>query len=313
LAGHLGTQIADFYQQITALGAEVAAQLDFEADELPSRIRAEVRQRAVRIRDALTQLLQTSREGQLLRGGARVVIGGCPNAGKSSLLNALVGRDRAIVSPKAGTTRDTVEEGMVLHGIPLQIMDTAGLREATSAVEREGVVRAHQALQQADLILYLIDGSRSWSNQHPHLWLQALGTPVPPLLVIESKADLPPGRATLQDEGLRNELARWGTPLRISVRTGAGLAELRQAMAERLQLRPDEQPHATVAARHRQELECAYTALCAAEQQLAGEQTELVLAALELRRGAEALGRILGRTYSQDLLDQIFLHFCIGK
>lgn len=317
LTGQLGATVAGAYQTITALCADVAAQLDFAEDEVPAELLQEARQRVARLLTEITTLLQTSREGHLLRAGALVVLGGCPNAGKSSLLNALLGSNRAIVSPTAGTTRDTLEEGMVLSGIPIRLVDTAGLRETDAPLEREGVVRAHQALQQADLILHILDASRPLAVQHPHLLAEAFRTPsATSVLLVWNKCDLPSAECiTEQEAELRHELLRRSAvaPVRISALTGTGLEELRRAMTQQLGLAPQGPVHATVSERHRAELVLAAQALERASQLLAAEQTELVLAATELRQGTEALGRILGRTYTQDLLDQIFTRFCLGK
>jgi tRNA modification GTPase len=315
LCGQLGAQVAEFYRESTALCAEVAAQLDFEAEELPAWVAHAAAQRVAQLQTDISQLLRTSREGQLLRAGALVVMGGCPNAGKSSLLNLLLGSRRAIVSHEAGTTRDTLEEGIVLAGIPVRLVDTAGVREPTSPIEREGVTRAHQALQQADLILYLLDAARPLAAQHPHLMRQAFGPTPPPILLVWNKCDLaapPPCDEELArcvPLALRPDAAR--NPLRISAQTGAGLAELQAALVACLGVDPAAPARATITERHRQEL--AQTAEALAQVGGLLDRGELVLAAGELRRGAEALGRILGRTYSQDLLDAIFARFCVGK
>ena len=329
LSGSLGKEVDSYYAEVTALCADVAAQLDFEEGELPARVRGEAEARLDKVRGQLAQLLATRREGRLLRDGALVVIGGCPNAGKSSLLNALLGTDRAIVSSFAGTTRDTIEEGMVLDGIPVRLVDTAGLREATSSVEQEGVARARQALEQADLIIYLIDASRPLSGQHP-----AFAWNTAQMLVVMNKMDLPlrvdpteamqmlasrpqaPGEHN-QAPGMHQERPI-GRQTRISVlplslKTGAGLPELKAAMAEQLGLERQAPVHTTVTERHGAELAQADQALARGRELLAGGDANLVLAAGELRRAAEALGRIIGRNYTHDLLDQIFSRFCVGK
>jgi tRNA modification GTPase len=191
------------------------------------------------------------------------------------------------------------------------------LRETDAPLEREGVVRAHQALQQADLILHILDASRPLAVQHPHLLAEAFRTPsATSVLLVWNKCDLPSAECiTEQEAELRQELLRRSAvaPVRISALTGTGLEELRRAMTQQLGLAPQGPVHATVSERHRAELVLAAQALERAGQLLAAEQTELVLAATELRQGTEALGRILGRTYTQDLLDQIFTRFCLGK
>ena len=310
LAGGLGRTIGVCYDQVTGLCADVAGQLDFEAGELPARVRGEAEARLDAVRDDVARLLATSREGQLLRAGALVVIGGCPNAGKSSLLNALLGTERAIVSPTAGTTRDTIEEGLVLDGIPLRLMDTAGLREATSAVEQEGVERAHHALGQADLVIYLLDAARPLAEQNP---VFAWGATQ--ILLVMNKTDLPmlvdgaEVERVFKAAGARIA----STPLKLSLKTGAGLPELKAALVEHLGVERQAPVHASVSERHRAELLRADQALARGRELLSGDDSQLVLAANELRQAAEALGRVIGRTYDADLLDQIFARFCVGK
>lgn len=313
LAGNLGKEVEACYAEVTALSADVAAQLDFEEGELPARVHGEAEARLDNTRRRVAQLLATSREGRMLRDGALVVIGGCPNAGKSSLLNALLGTGRAIVSPYAGTTRDTIEEGLVLDGIPLRLVDTAGLCETTCLVEQEGVTRAQQALNQADLILYLIDASRPLAGQQPAL-LSAVARDFAQTIVVINKIDLP---AAVQAEELTGTLQATGccvSPImRLSLKTGAGLQELKASLMEKLGVERQAPVHATVAERHGGELLLADQALGKARELLVLQNDSLILAAGELRLAAEALGRITGRNYTCDLLDQIFARFCLGK
>jgi tRNA modification GTPase len=310
LAGGLGTAVDALYQETTSLCADVEAQLDFEAGELPVRVRGEAEARLDRLRGEVTQLLATNREGHLLRSGALVVIAGSPNAGKSSLLNALLGKDRAIVSPIAGTTRDMIEEGVVLDGISLRLMDTAGLRETTCQVEQEGVARARHALEQADLVLYLIDASRPLVEQHP-----AFARSTVQMLVVMNKTDLP---VLVKDSEMTHVLqaAEHTTApvvLRLSLKTGVGLQELKVALVKHLGVERQAPIHPTVAERHYAELVHANQALTKGRELLSRDDAQLVLAAGELRRATEALGRITGRSYTHDLLDLIFSRFCLGK
>jgi len=309
LAGCLGKEIEAFYAEATALCADVAAQLDFEADELPARVHGEVNARLDQVRGKVAHLLATSREGHLLRDGALVVIGGCPNTGKSSLLNALLGTKRAIVNATAGTTRDTIEECLVLDGIALRLMDTAGLRETTSPVEQEGVARAQQVLQQADLIVYMIDVSRPLDTQSSAFLSNTIKT-----LVVLNKMDLPP---LVHESEITKAWTEKGFPspvvLRLSLLTGAGLTELKTALVEQLGVERQAPVQPTITERHRAELVLADQALVRGRVLLCDDDTKLVLAANELRQAAEALGRIIGRDYTNDLLDRIFSTFCVGK
>jgi tRNA modification GTPase len=321
LAGLLGREIDSLYARLTALCADVEAQLDFEAGDLPARVTGETGARLDQAIAEVRRLLATSREGRLLRSGALVVIGGCPNAGKSSLLNALLGESRAIVSPIAGTTRDTIEEGVVLDGIPLRLVDTAGLRETTAHVEQEGVVRARQALEQADLVIYLIDASRPLAEQ-----TTGFARNTAQILLVMNKIDLPivvhEGEIiqAWQGSGRKGSdgTAEGGNDLppvvrKLSLKTGAGLPELKQALIEQLGVERQAPVHAFVTERHRAELARAEQAMLQGRSLLACDESHLVLAAGELRTATEALGRINGRCYTFDLLDQIFSRFCLGK
>ena len=311
LAGNLGLAITECYGRVTALCADVASLLDFGEDELPARVRGEAEARLDQVRQQVAALLTSRREGHLLRDGALAVIGGCPNAGKSSLLNALLGTDRAIVSSIAGTTRDTIEEGLVLDGIPLRLMDTAGLRDAPSAVEQEGVLRARQAMAQADLVLYVIDASRPLAEQHLDFTGQTAQW-----LVLLNKCDLPAQTSKIDvlQVWSRQQGSRPPPPIvSLSALTGAGMAELKAVLTSQLGLDSQAPIHPIVAERHSTELICAGQFLAKSRLLLAGDDTQLVLAAGELRQAAEALGRIIGRVYSTDLLDQIFARFCVGK
>jgi len=312
LAGALGAACAACYEEVAGLCAEVEARLDFESDELPQRVKQEELKRVAGVREKLAGLLSTWRESQLLRSGALVVIGGCPNAGKSSLLNALLGWNRAIVSSSPGTTRDTIEESLELNGIQLRLVDTAGLRDVSCPVEQEGVRRAGSALAQADLMIYLLDGSRPLAEQHPQLFEKVFGTDTSRVIVALNKTDLPRQLTTAAAlQGLRH--MRPTRIIELSALTGQGLAELRQAMVEKLGLEQQAPTQPSVSERHRDELRLADQALDTAQKLLGQDDQQLVLAAIKLKDAAEALGRITGNHYSLELLDRIFARFCLGK
>jgi tRNA modification GTPase len=243
--------------------------------------------------------LDDGRRGEILREGFRVAIAGPPNAGKSSLLNALARREAAIVSEEAGTTRDIIEVTLDLAGVPVILSDTAGIREAEGEVEREGIRRAVVHARAADLVLWLADAASVTPPQPPpDLAGQGAG-----VIRILSKVDL------AGDEG-RASVAADGT-FRISALTGAGLPALTEAIARRAAAGTgaSEAPVITQA-RHRQLLEVSVAAL---EAYLAGDPAELELRAEDLRRAAAALGRITGRVDVEDVLGAIFGRFCIGK
>ncbi|RTL72766.1 MAG: tRNA uridine-5-carboxymethylaminomethyl(34) synthesis GTPase MnmE [Hyphomicrobiales bacterium] len=244
--------------------------------------------------------LDDGRRGEIVRNGFRVVIAGPPNAGKSSLLNALSRRDVAIVSPEAGTTRDVIEVALDLGGVAVVVSDTAGIREATGAVEQEGIRRSLARAAGADLVLWLIDGAAPASaSGTPPEELQGL-----PALAVLNKADL-----VGEPEAVAEQR---GADIAISAATGAGVPDLIDRITERVLdhgLVASETPVITQA-RHRQHLGAVLLSL---EAFLAGGADHLELRAEELRRAANEIGSITGRIGPEDVLDRIFSRFCIGK
>jgi tRNA modification GTPase len=251
---------------------------------------------------AIRAHLNDGRRGEILREGFRVAIAGPPNAGKSSLLNALARREAAIVSEEAGTTRDIVEVTLDLGGVPVILSDTAGIREAEGKVEKEGIRRALAHARDADLVLWLTDATTGVPESPPSDLAAGSGE----ILRVVNKMDLvegmlPGAGAAEAGDGL----------LRLSVLTGEGLPELAEAVGRRAveRIGVSEAPVITQA-RHREHL-----ALCAEalEAFLAGPPADLELRAEDLRRATTALGRITGRVDVEDMLGEIFGRFCIGK
>jgi tRNA modification GTPase len=252
-----------------------------------------------RLAPAIRSHLDDGRGGEILRQGFHVAIAGPPNAGKSSLLNALVRREAAIVSEEAGTTRDVVQATLDLGGVPVVLSDTAGIREAAGRVEREGIRRALAHARAADLVLWLTD-----ATAEPAPPPAELATESAEILHVVNKIDLPGARAPGQG-------AQQAAPLGLSVLTGEGLPGLAEAIGRKAAERigRSEAPVITQA-RHRQHLASCAAAL---EDYLSARQTDLELQAEDLRRAATALGRITGRVDVEDVLGEIFSRFCIGK
>jgi tRNA modification GTPase len=278
--------------------ALVEAAIDFsdEADVAGDAVKL-ARDRVGMLADEISKHLQDGRRGEILREGFRVVLAGPPNAGKSSLMNAIAKRDVAIVSEEAGTTRDAIEVHLDLGGLPVIVADTAGIRETSGSVEREGIRRTLARAREADLVIWLMDAERPEVRLPPELQDGADKT-----LLVLNKIDLAPGdRATTMPDDI----------VAISVRTGEGLAQLTERLAaiasERIGTR--EAP-AITQVRHRQLVEVCHAALTDFLSQPAGD---VELRAEDLRRAAQALGRITGRVDVEDVLDQIFGRFCIGK
>ncbi len=293
LAGAASRPFERMYADAIDLSSRVEHALDFSEDELPPGFDAALAAGVDALSSRVEAKLSTAREGRILREGALVVLAGPPNAGKSSLLNALLGADRAIVSATAGTTRDAIEDWAEIGGWPVRLVDTAGLRATGDAVEAEGVARAEDLIARADLVLRL-----SPADAEPSAAGAAGDSPRE--IRVCSKCDL----GAMSPSGAR----------RVSSRTGEGLDTLRGDIANRLAklaARRDEETGADVTTRQRACLLDAQGALARARSAL--DLPDLVLAANELRAAAEAIGRVLGKVYSDDLLDALFSRFCVGK
>ncbi|MDD4102651.1 MAG: tRNA uridine-5-carboxymethylaminomethyl(34) synthesis GTPase MnmE [Kiritimatiellae bacterium] len=303
LEGVLGRSVGACYEAMLELCAEVEHFLDFDEGELPPAFMERAAARLAAARLDLEGLAATWHEGKLLREGALVVISGRPNAGKSSLLNALLGHARAIVHEQPGTTRDVIEEFYALDGVPLRLVDTAGLRESSDAVEQEGVDRARTLIARSDLNIHVLDGSVAAG----HDALEELAAlPAEKTLLVLSKKDLPTFSPPPVPQGL--------TAVCLSTKSGEGLQPLRVALSALLELHDSVEGHAAVSQRHVTELREAITQAGAADALLAGTPApDLALVASHLRASAEALGRIVGRVYTDDLLDAVFSRFCVGK
>lgn len=285
--------------------ALIEAEIDFPDEDLPGALAQRAGPILQALADDMGQHLNDAHRGERIRDGFRIAIIGPPNAGKSSLLNALAQREAAIVSDIPGTTRDVVEVRLVLAGFPVWIADTAGLREAADAIEAEGVRRALGRAEEADLRLGLVDGQADAAEA-----VAIADRLRPGDLLVSTKRDIPHGAAfyeafqIYEDRGL--DYPAW-----VSVRTGEGLAELEASIAKRVTeaLGREEAPVLT-RARHRRLVEEARAALLRAIPALdAGAE----LAAEDVRVAADQIGRLTGRIDVEDLLDEIFLSFCIGK
>jgi tRNA modification GTPase len=246
-------------------------------------------------------LIATWDEGHLLRDGALVVISGKPNVGKSTLLNGLLEKNRAIVSDIPGTTRDSIEESFMLHGIPVRIADTAGLRETVDRIEQEGIERTHQMMEAADLVVYLFD----LTDPGLETTLKSLETQEKAHLFIFNKLDQMQGQAPDISHGLS-----------VSLLEESGIQAVRDALFACLSGNVDlsARPHAVISERHRRLL------LDAKEEMESGlalirmdREDGLVLAASQMRMGLQLIGQATGREYEEELLDNIFGRFCIGK
>ena len=303
LAGKLSQRINQLRDQMMGTLAHVEAYIDFPDEDIAPATRSQLIDRLVQGAAFISQLLRNANEGRILRRGMRAAIVGRPNAGKSSLLNQLLGHERAIVSPIPGTTRDTIEETANIRGIPVVFIDTAGLRDAGDEVELEGIRRSRKALEQADFILHVLDLSDPMPPADP-AFLSEL-SPKKTILVL-NKADLV--------HRLNLKAPPQSRMLQVSCQTGQGLEQLKDAIKDLAWSGdlPAEALETMINSRHQDALTRAQEALHRALEGLQGGQT-LELIALDLRIGVNAIGEIVGKTTTEDLLDSIFSQFCIGK
>ncbi|MEI8294270.1 MAG: tRNA uridine-5-carboxymethylaminomethyl(34) synthesis GTPase MnmE [bacterium] len=294
LEGRLGNEILQLRDGVLEVVAHIEAWIDFPEEGIDPATGRILFEKIQSVLDRTLKLLATADEGRVLREGVRVAIVGLPNAGKSSLLNRLLGMDRAIVSATPGTTRDTIEESACLRGILFRLTDTAGLRETTDPVEKEGVARSGRAMENADLVLHVFDATTRTPPEPLH----------PKEILVANKSDL------LQAGSKRHDAA-----IAVSSLTGEGFEVLIDAMtnfsgATKNLAAGDSL--AAINARHKVLLESATASLRAAAE-LVQSNAPPELAAVELRASLDSLGRIVGATDTEDILGEIFSRFCIGK
>lgn len=303
LRGALGRQMDSLISQLVNILAMIEAYVDFPEEDLPPEDRQMVQRQLAQLLAGTNRLLATNRYGELLREGIKTVILGEPNAGKSSLLNCLVGRDRALVSPEPGTTRDYLEERVSMGPHWLRLIDTAGLNSAPSSLEQRGIEKTFEQAADADLFLWVID-----STQPPPAVPPALAARMTPAntIAVFNKIDLPPAK--------RGELPQAFPVVNISALQGAGLEALQAAvtkLAESFHVEIGDELIA-INARHSHALEQAKACLITAGQKLA-ENIPSELVASDLRVALDAFGQISGKIDNERILDQLFASFCIGK
>jgi len=298
MAGEAGRLYESWRTRLLRAQARVEAEIDFPDEGLPADLAAAVAAQLTEIKGEITKFLADGHRGERLRDGLAVAVLGPPNAGKSSLVNALARREVAITAATAGTTRDVVEVALDLGGFPVVLADTAGLRAARDAIEEEGVRRARARAAAADLKLVVVDASKPKEKKSLAALIDA------DTIVVANKMDLAPTDGAKWTDALGA-----GDAVKISVTTGAGMAALETRLGVEIARRfGGEAAPLITRSRHRQALEAARAALDRYPQAGAPE-----LAAEELRQAVRALGRITGRVGVEDLLDVVFREFCIGK
>ncbi len=314
LSGEFSREIHALRDALIHLRMLVEATLDFPEEELDFLQKADAQGQLDRLRATLVRVMQRARQGALLREGIKVVIAGQPNAGKSSLLNALAGAELAIVTPVPGTTRDVVSQTIQIEGVPLHVIDTAGLRDSDDHVEQIGIERAWGQIESADAVLFLHDLTRAQDAGYAAADAQIARTlsgklsHAVPVVDVWNKADLSPSPA--------GGGSGWGQAhddVRLSAKTGTGLDALRQKLLQVAGWQAAPEGIYIARERHVQALKRVDQHLLEAATHIAAKAQALDLLAEELRLAQNALNEITGEFTSDDLLGVIFSSFCIGK
>nr|WP_242695294.1 tRNA uridine-5-carboxymethylaminomethyl(34) synthesis GTPase MnmE [Shewanella sp. 4t3-1-2LB] len=307
LQGEFSKEVHQLVEQVTNLRLYVEAAIDFPDEEVDFLSDGKIANALYRIIDKLSDVQQSAQQGALIREGMKVVIAGRPNAGKSSLLNALAGKESAIVTEIAGTTRDVLREHIHLDGMPLHVIDTAGLRDTEDTVEKIGIERAWAEIATADRVLFMVDGTDTNAVNPKEIWpdfIDRLPTKLG-ITVVRNKADL-------TGEALAPTEEQGYSVYRISAKTGLGMAELTQHLKQLMGYQSNLEGSFIARRRHLDALEKASQHLMQGKQQLEIFQAGELLAE-ELRMTQQALAEITGQFTSDDLLGRIFSSFCIGK
>lgn len=305
LSGEFSNAINEVVQKVTHLRILVEATLDFPEEEIDFLENAKAKEQWLEIKIAINKLLQKSKQGSILRNGALVVLAGEPNVGKSSLINRLAGNEIAIVTPIAGTTRDRIKETIQIKGVPIQIIDTAGLRDTLDTVEKIGVERSWEAIKESDLIIHIKDATQQNNETSYKLELEIKKQNTSfdhttPIIEVWNKIDL-----SNQNENMSG--------IKISALLGTGIEELKEAILNQLGWSDQVENTFIARTRHIEAIKKAQFHLEESGKYLLSGNSALELFAEELRLTQENLGEITGKLLADDLLGKIFGSFCIGK
>ena len=307
LEGRLSKEVRRLRDQLLELKAHVEVAVDFPEEDIEIIETYQVKEKLSALVERITALLSTYKNGCLIREGIKVVIVGKPNVGKSSLLNAILEEDRAIVTEVPGTTRDIIEEATTLRGIPIRLLDTAGIRDASDTVERIGVKRSIESVRRADVVLFVVDGSKGIDEEDKRIAEILRAENV--ILVLNKK-----------DLGLKvncRKLKEWKRCVEVSAKTGDGLEELARKLTDAVLLDTEtilkgDEPLIT-SERHRELLEKARASLLRAIQSIDSGFESPEFLSMDIDTALNALGEMVGQVTTEDMLGIIFSQFCIGK
>jgi tRNA modification GTPase len=306
LQGKLTTPIRQLRSTCLDILAEVEARIDFE-DDLPPLDESNIIHSVTDVIAEVNRIIATADRGELLRVGLKVAIVGRPNVGKSSLLNAWSRSDRAIVTALPGTTRDVVESQLVVGGIPVQVLDTAGIRETADVVESIGVERSRQTAQSADLVLFTIAASEGWTDDDQMIYQQVHDRP---MIVVVNKVDLVDG--TISHSGL--PFASHIPMVHTAAAQNQGIEALEQAILHLVCRGEMQAANLNLAINQRQAAALTQARLALQQvQSTIQDQLPLDFWTIDLRAAVQALGEVLGEDVSESVLDRVFSRFCIGK
>jgi tRNA modification GTPase len=300
LTGEFSEKINHLLADLTSLRVFVEATIDFSDEEIDFLESHEVSAKLQTLKNLLLEILESANQGAILRDGLYVTIAGKPNAGKSSLLNALTKQPSAIVTDIAGTTRDVLKETIHIDGMPLHIIDTAGLHNSNNIIEQEGIRRAHTEINNADVVLLVYDAKDKLAD----LSILPEAVKNKPIIYIRNKIDLLKAKAKINEVENQTEVS-------LSAKNGDGIDLLRQALSEVAGYNPDGEGVFLARKRHILAIDLTLNYINSAIEQLEGGASELV--AEDLRQAGMSLGTITGEFSSDDLLGEIFSSFCIGK
>ena len=300
LTGEFSEKINHLLADLTSLRVFVEATIDFSDEEIDFLESHEVSVKLQTLKNLLLEILESANQGAILRDGLYVAIAGKPNSGKSSLLNALTKQPSAIVTDIAGTTRDVLKETIHIDGMPLHIIDTAGLHNSNNIIEQEGIRRAHTEINNADVVLLVYDAKDKLAD----LSILPEAVKNKPIIYIRNKIDLLKAKAEIKEVENQTEVS-------LSAKNGDGIDLLRQALSEAAGYKPDGEGVFLARKRHILSIKLTLNYINSAIEQLEGGASELV--AEDLRQAGMSLGTITGEFSSDDLLGEIFSSFCIGK